>query len=490
MFLRSQTCTRPLRLSDRLVTPSHGKAQKLKATLCPALHHSVLPQDVLVLIFIYLRQAVVLRSPKLVWREGGNVRYSAVGPPIQITSVCWFWRETALSYPLLWSTIPILVESGRLLALANPRQVLYFLQLAKQVPLKLIIGTRKDLVGPGAKYEQTWTHHPLDFVAELAPRVRELAVAFQPDSDMLPILHKSPHLFSNLETLTLMGASQPRLLLGRAGFSECVNLRRVMWGFSLPSSIPPFLAKPPAGLTEVLLADNWDATLPAALVHAFLKAAKELVRFRGRISHCCPSSDPHQTPQLPLLQHDNLQVLSIIFQGPSPDASAPLIGALRTPRLDSFSFDMDWSAAFNPSEVVGWFRTNDLCSLTIFECLAGHIVRDDLLLGLQAMPLLRVFKCTGAVPGSRRLRVAAVRTEKALIDVSFLTMLATPTVFDVSLESDISRSRPSKAEMPCPVLQEIHVENAYFSGLHLDCFIKKRLYGCTRASSEYSFSAY
>jgi hypothetical protein len=149
--------------------------------------------------------------------------------------------------------------------------------------------------------------------------------------------------------------------------------------------------------------------------------------------------------------------------------------ALRTPRLDTFSFDVDWSANFGPEAVTGWVRTNTHFSLTTFECLASHIDRAELLLCLQAMPLLEVFKFSGGVLGSRRLRIAGTSTEKALIDQQFLTMLAPPIP-----------TPPEAAKMPCPVLREIYFENAYFSSLQLDGFIKGRIYGSTRVLSECS----
>ncbi|TEB19145.1 hypothetical protein FA13DRAFT_1802585 [Coprinellus micaceus] len=477
MYLRSQTRARPIRLSDRL--------QKPGSQLHLPFHRSKLPHDILAIVFAHLRETVTLRSPKPVWREARRLDI-VVGPLMQITMVCWYWREVALSCPFLWSAIPVLVESGKLLALANAQQVWYHLQLANQAPLKLVIGARKDLGGPGVKYQYSLTYQSLDFIAELAPRVRDLAIAFQPDSDMLPVLHKPPHRFTNLETLTFMGASQPNLLLEQANLSGCDHLHRVVWGFCLPASVPPpsFLMTPPVGLTEVLLADSWDATVPSDIAHAFLRAAKELVKFHSRISHSAPESTPTNFERLPLLQHNNLQTLSIIFQGPTPDASlAPLIHALRTPHLTSFSFELDWSATFSPTAVTGWVRTNGH-SLTTFECFSGHVKRTDLLLCLRAMPLLEVFKFAGAVSGSRRLRVAGVSPDKVLVDQQFLAMFTAPVATDVGLGQDSSGGLSTEEEMPCPALQEIHFDNTYFSSSHLDSFIKGRLYGNTRISSK------
>lgn len=189
-------------------------------------------------------------------------------------------------------------------------------------------------------------------------------------------------------------------------------------------------------------------------------------------SHGSADSDSPNSQPLLLLHHDKLQKLSIIFQGHSPDSSsAPLISALRTPGLKDFSFDLDWSTNVNPSAVTKWLCISSGCSLSTFECLARHIDRADLLQCLRAMPLLEVFKCTGAVLGDRRFCLAAVDTDKALIDERLLMMLAV----------GVSQQGLSKAEkIPCPLLREFHVENAYFSRFHLDAFILGRLYGGTR----------
>jgi hypothetical protein len=199
---------------------------------------------VLATVFAHVREVVTLKSTIPLWGELQDAKIT-VGPLIQITMVSWFWREVALSSPSLWSAIPVLVESGKLLSLANPQQVRYCLQLAKETPLKLIIGTRKELGGPGVKYQRSLTYHPLDFLAELAPRVSELAIAFQPNSNLLPVIRQSPHNFLILEALILIGSPQPASLLEQAGFWECTHLRQVLWGFSYQASPPPFLSTPP-----------------------------------------------------------------------------------------------------------------------------------------------------------------------------------------------------------------------------------------------------
>lgn len=446
-----------------------------------------LPHDVLAEIFTYLCESVALVFPRSLRQDAEDTEI-AVGPLIQITRVCHFWREVAFSCPLLWSTIPILLESRKIQALANPGQVRYYLQRAPRTPLSLVIGTREHLVGPGVKAEEPLQGHTLDFLMALVPRIRNMAVAFPPDSDMLPIFSRCTGGFSNLANLAVVGVQQSPTLLELAGFWKHMRIRRVVWGISESHTValPHFFTNPWAALTEVFMADDWNSAIPAAAVHAFFTAAKGLVAFRGRVCDCSPGEDPSLDLDLPMLQHENLRALFLTFQASLRHYSGTpsLLLSLRLPRLRLFSFNLHHTARFDPGAVTRWLCQDSSRCLTAFECLMGCIDSDDLLRCLQAMPLLETFKCKGVLLGSGQIGSSVIDAGRAVINQRFLKALATPTAYDVGVGQFVSPERLAEAEtMPCPLLREIHFTNAYLGQPHIDAFLKARLYGSQRFTS-------
>lgn len=443
-----------------------------------------LPFDVLLEVFHLVRESATFLTSNapLFSRTDGVI---SVGPPIRLTEVCRFWHEVAFSSPLLWSTIPILVESGRLLTLANPGQVNYYLErLAKapRIPLTLIMGTRRQLLGTGVKSQEPLERHSLNFVATIASRVRNLAIAFELYGRIASVL---PHRFYNLESVVFLGTSPSHMQLQTARFWQSPYLRKIVWAVSETAPTPPpLLSSPWTSLTEVIFADDCDTVLPTPLVHAFFRASQELMKFQAHVREMpqgYPGEDVAIHQPLPVVTHLKLQTLILTFRGKLREHHhAPeLLCALRLPRLRHFSFKMDWSAGFNPGTVTRWLCTDSHRRLTRFECLTVYLDTSDLIRALHAMPALEAFKSYGGVVGEtqRLMRVQLVRDRRWVIDDHFLHSLSTAIASTVPTIAT-SPSQPDVGEtMPCPLLREIYIVNGYFSGHGVEAFLRSRIYG-------------
>lgn len=455
----------------------------MSTVITPRNSQTQLPSDILLEVFLLLRDTATFHTttPPLFNRQDSTV---TVGPPVGITQVCRFWHEVATSCPALWSSIPILVESGKLLALANPGQVKYYLERvakAYKMPLTLIIGTRRQLFGSGVRGEEPWERHSLDFISSLASRVRHLAVAFDLNSQIASALSCN---ISHLESVVFLGTPPSSSQLQEASFWQSSRLRRVVWGVSGTRPIvPPILTDPWVSLTEVLFPDESEMVLPGPLVHAFFRAAKELVKFQSHVLDVppgCPGeiSEHHS---LPLLEHLNLQTLILTFRGKLRDHHyAPeLLCALRLPQLRHFSFKMDWSAGFNPVKVTSWLCTDSQPRhLTRFECRTVYIDTSDLLQAIYAMPALEVLRCYGGVIGERQrfMRSQLVRDRKWILDSKFLHCLANPMAYNTST-AHVSDHSILQEGMPCPLLRELYIVNGYFSKNGIETFLRARVYG-------------
>ncbi|TEB19118.1 hypothetical protein FA13DRAFT_1719138 [Coprinellus micaceus] len=423
--------------------------------------NSFFPRDVLLEIFQYLRETSALRQAAL-WSEDelGEMR---VGPPVaEVAHVCRFWRQVALSSPSLWDGIPIALESGRILSLANPGQIEFYRDMSSQAPLRLAIGTRSQLSGRGVHIQETPFPYPINILCDIAPRITELTISFDYRSMLLADLVDLSLSFDKLERLTLIGAAQSPYLLERAGFWKSPCMKSVAAAISESSfSFRLFGEIPWAGLREVLIGDEWDCALSSAQVHTFLARAANITKFQCRLRDAkVVGEDTEKRLSLPTLYHHDLRELTLTFH--DYYASPALLSSLVCPNLERFSFKMDWSANFNPSSVPRWLCTASHSRLTRFECLAS-VDLDALIESVVSMPLLQVLKCHGPVASSY-LSLAACPL-KSVIDDRLLH----------ALSGCLSGSDTSGPH--CVQLRELWIKNAYFSNQGIGTFLEGRLSG-------------
>ncbi|TEB14009.1 hypothetical protein FA13DRAFT_1721678 [Coprinellus micaceus] len=423
--------------------------------------NSFFPRDVLLEIFQYLRETSALRQAAL-WSEDelGEMR---VGPLVaEVAHVCRFWRQVALSSPSLWDGIPIALESGRILSLANPGQIEFYRDMSSQAPLRLAIGTRSQLSGRGVHIQETPFPYPINILCDIAPRITELTISFDYRSMLLADLVDLSLSFDKLERLTLIGAAQSPYLLERAGFWKSPCMKSVAAAISESSfSFRLFGEIPWAGLREVLIGDEWDCALSSAQVHTFLARAANITKFQCRLRDAkVVGEDTEKRLSLPTLYHHDLRELTLTFH--DYYASPALLSSLVCPNLERFSFKMDWSANFNPSSVPRWLCTASHSRLTRFECLAS-VDLDALIESVVSMPLLQVLKCHGPVASSY-LSLAACPL-KSVIDDRLLH----------ALSGCLSGSDTSGPH--CVQLRELWIKNAYFSNQGIGTFLEGRLSG-------------
>ncbi|TEB29369.1 hypothetical protein FA13DRAFT_1711313 [Coprinellus micaceus] len=463
-------------------------------------HPAHFPADLLGEIFQHCREEAAFLSKQLYGYDSGSKEQDitmTVGLCMAVAHVCRSWRGAAFEDPRLWSALAIIFESENSLNIANREQVLFQLDRTKGTsPLRLIIGTRGQLVGSGVKAEYPIEPLPFNFLEGLAPRVTELALAYNRSGACCDEVFNPNHHFGALKRLWLKGARVSADVALNAGFLRSPSLQSIVWGVG---TSPPILAAPWTTLTELAFNDAWGVGFHWKTVRKFLAEAAFIERVRIDVCECAsedhhvrnhPGGDgnedgaaPDRLFTLPRLHHGRLQHAAIRFYGGGNPGVPSLLENTSLPRLRFLAVEASIQTSFDTARIAAWpADSGSHTGLTHWECLFDRLNILALPDILKSMPVLKVFRCIGSYC-SDPLETADSTADPfydPYINNRFLRGVATDVAFDAAL-SGTPLSRPNfYASTPCPQLQELHVTNAYFTLASIKAFVVARLFGGTR----------